>query len=86
MMELTRIGARIEERPDGLDIAGIDGYRGSATLDSYLDHRVTTALSVAGLQGDQEVTVARAENFIMSYPDFIDDMNRLGASLSIEEG
>lgn len=86
MMELTRIGARIEERRDGLDIVGINGYRGSATLDAYLDHRVATALSVAGLQGDREITVTRAENFVMSYPDFIDDMNGLGASLSIEEG
>ena len=85
MMELTRIGARIEERPDGLDIVGIDGYRGPATLDAFLDHRVATALSVAGLRGDQEITVARAENYIMSYPDFIDDMNGLGASLSIDE-
>lgn len=86
MMELTRIGARIEERRDGLDIVGIDGYRGSATLDAYLDHRVATALSVAGLQGDREITVTRAENFVMSYPDFIDDMNGLGASLGIEDG
>ena len=85
MMELVKIGARITERPDGLDIVGIDAYRGSATLDSCLDHRVATALSVAGLQGDQEITVARAENFVMSYPDFVDDMNGLGASLSIEE-
>ena len=86
MMELTKIGARIEERRDGLDIVGIDGYRGSATLDSYLDHRVATALSVAGLQGDQEITVARAENYVQSYPGFVDDLNGLGASLSIDEG
>ena len=86
MMELTKIGARIEERRDGLDIVGIDGYRGSATLDSYLDHRVATALSVAGLQGDREITVARAENYVQSYPGFVDDLNGLGASLSIEEG
>ena len=86
MMELVKIGARIEERPDGLDIVGIDGYRGSATLDSYLDHRVATALSVAGLKGDQEITVSRAEKFAMSYPGFVDDMNGLGASLSVEDG
>jgi len=86
MMELVKIGARIEERRDGLDIAGVGGYRGAATLDSYLDHRVATALSVAGLRGDREITVARAENYVQSYPGFVDDMNRLGASLSIEEG
>ena len=86
MMELVKIGARIEERRDGLDIVGVGGYRGAATLDSYLDHRVATALSVAGLRGDREITVARAENYVQSYPGFVDDMNRLGASLSIEEG
>ena len=86
MMALNKIGARIEERPDGLDIVGVERYHGSATLDSWLDHRVATALSVAGLKGDQEITVSRAENFVQSYPGFIDDLNGLGASLSIEDG
>ena len=86
MMELTKIGARMEERRDGIDILGIDGFTGPAVLDAHLDHRVATALSVAGLCAEQETVITRAENFVMSYPGFINDMNALGSALEIEDG
>ena len=86
MMELTKIGARMEERRDGIDILGIDRFKGSAVLDAHLDHRVATALSVAGLCSEQETVITRAEKFVMSYPGFIDDMNALGSALEIEDG
>jgi 3-phosphoshikimate 1-carboxyvinyltransferase len=86
MMELTKIGARVEERRDGIDILGIDGFTGPAVLDAHLDHRVATALSVAGLCAEQETVITRAENFVMSYPGFINDMNALGSALEIEDG
>jgi 3-phosphoshikimate 1-carboxyvinyltransferase len=86
MMEMTKIGARMDERQDGIDIVGIDGFTGAATLDAHLDHRVATALSVAGLRAEQEIVVTRAEKFGMSYPGFVDDMNALGGALKIEEG
>ena len=85
MMELTKIGARIEERRDGLDIQGIDGFTGGETLDAHLDHRVATALSVAGLRTEREIIVTRAENFVMSYPGFLDDVTTLGGALEIVE-
>ncbi|MFN3929679.1 MAG: 3-phosphoshikimate 1-carboxyvinyltransferase, partial [Thermoflexus sp.] len=46
--ELRRMGARIEERPDGFAIHGPTPLRG-AVVHSHGDHRLAMALAVAGL-------------------------------------
>ncbi len=47
--ELTRLGAQVEEYPDGLKIYPSDQYRGVA-IDTYDDHRMAMAFSIAGLR------------------------------------
>lgn len=75
-MELSRLGARIEELPDGLIIHGVPSLRGNR-CDSHNDHRLAMALAIAGLIAKGETVISRAEAVDISYPEFWQDMRRL---------
>jgi len=80
--ELRKLGARIEELPDELRIRGVKQLKG-ARLNSYGDHRMAMALAVAGLAARGESIVEGAENIPVSYPNFIDDIRKLGAKVEL---
>lgn len=69
---LAAIGARVEEGPDGLAVAGSGGDRlpGGAAIDPRLDHRVAMSFAVAGLHCRQPVTVAGMDCADTSFPGF----------------
>jgi 3-phosphoshikimate 1-carboxyvinyltransferase len=71
--ELTRMGARIEELPDGMVVHGPVRLRG-ASCRSYRDHRVAMALAVAGLLAEGETVIQGAECAAVSYPGFWDHL------------
>src|SRR5439155_10153228 len=77
--ELSRLGARVEERPDGMIIHGTGRLAGGSG-DSRRDHRMAISLAIAGLAADQPVIVERPECVSISYPSFWEDL----ASLSEE--
>ena len=68
---LRALGAEVEERPDGLRIAGGGGLRG-ATVDSGGDHRMAMAAAVAALAvgGGGHVELHGEDVVGVSYPDF----------------
>ena len=76
---LTRLGARVEERPDGMAITGGAALSG-AECDSYGDHRIAMTLAVAGLLARGETVVAGAEAASVSYPAFWDTLDELSRS------
>ncbi|MEB3351350.1 MAG: 3-phosphoshikimate 1-carboxyvinyltransferase [Cyanobacteriota bacterium] len=76
--QLQAMGARIEERPDGLVIDGGAPLHGAA-LDSETDHRVAMSLAVAALIARGDSRLARPEAAAVSYPGFWDDLARLRA-------
>lgn len=82
-LELSRLGAEIEELPDGLIIRGSRPLRG-AVVESHGDHRVAMALAVAGLAAEGETTVVGAEAIKVSFPDFVAVLTQLGATLAVE--
>jgi 3-phosphoshikimate 1-carboxyvinyltransferase len=67
--ELTRMGAEVEERPDGMVIRGGRPLAG-AVCASHGDHRVAMALAVAGLVASGETRVTGSECIETSYPGF----------------
>ena len=69
VQELSRLGASIVERPDGLVVNGTGRLTGGR-CSSHGDHRLAMALGVAGLLADEEVIVDGAESARISYPDF----------------
>ncbi|MBN1531260.1 MAG: 3-phosphoshikimate 1-carboxyvinyltransferase [Spirochaetes bacterium] len=82
--ELAKMGARIEELPDGLVIRG-GGLRGCA-LEGRGDHRVAMALSVAGLIAEGTTRVNTAESVSVTFPNFFDLMKGAGADIARSDG
>ncbi|MCD6302260.1 MAG: 3-phosphoshikimate 1-carboxyvinyltransferase [Anaerolineae bacterium] len=74
--QLGRLGARIEERPDGFLIDGPTRLQG-AVVDSGGDHRLAMTLAVAGLVADGETVVEGAECIVDSFPGFDRVIERL---------
>lgn len=75
--ELRKLGASVEETPDGLIIDGPTPLRG-ALLDSHGDHRIGMAMAIAGLAADGEVRVKGAEAIAVSFPHFAETLEKLG--------
>jgi 3-phosphoshikimate 1-carboxyvinyltransferase len=74
--ELKKMGADIEETPDGMIINGPTVLRG-AECDSHGDHRIAMALAVAGLVAEGKTTIENAQCIGISHPDFEQDLKKL---------
>ena len=79
-IELRKMGARIEEQPDGITVQGPTRLRG-AHVSSHADHRVAMALAVAGTVASGETVLSGAEVIQESYPGFSDTLRALGVNL-----
>ena len=91
--ELAKMGARVEELPDGLVIHGrgtaAEGQSAKAgaekrpltgaRVNGHHDHRVAMSLAVAGLAASGETTVETAESAAITFPDFFEKLADLGA-------
>lgn len=75
--QLNRMGARVTELPDGLEITGGTPLTGT-DVDSHTDHRIAMSLAVAALNATDTTTIHGAEAAAISYPDFITTLQRLG--------
>jgi 3-phosphoshikimate 1-carboxyvinyltransferase len=78
---LQRMGATVEERPDGLQVAGLAaGKVHGAEIEPYGDHRIAMAFAVAGLAAEGETVIRDSGCAGVSYPAFFDELRRLSAS------
>lgn len=82
---LRRLGARVEELPDGMVIEGPAPLHG-AVVDSGGDHRVAMCMMVAGLIASGETVVQDAGCVADSYPGFMETLVRLGADIRASGG
>nr|WP_310413714.1 3-phosphoshikimate 1-carboxyvinyltransferase [Chamaesiphon sp. OTE_8_metabat_110] len=73
---LTKMGAKVTELPDGLEITG-GGTLSGAELDSFTDHRIAMSLSIASLMAKETTTIHRAEAASISYPTFFDSLRSI---------
>jgi 3-phosphoshikimate 1-carboxyvinyltransferase len=73
---LRRMGAIVEERPDGVSVKGPTPLRGAA-VESHGDHRVAMALAVAALVASGPTTIEGADCVAVSYPDFFSQLREL---------
>jgi 3-phosphoshikimate 1-carboxyvinyltransferase len=73
---LRKMGAELEERPDGLRIPGGQRLHG-AELDSFGDHRIAMAFAVAALRANGETTIHGADAAGVSYPTFFEDLHSI---------
>ncbi len=80
--ELVKIGIKVQEKDDGMILEKSEKLSG-ATLESENDHRLFMAFCIAGMYVGS-CTVTDAESVDVSFPNFIDEMKRLGAKLAVE--
>lgn len=78
--ELRKMGAQIEEQPDGMIIKGPTRLKG-ALVDSHGDHRLGMALAIAGLVAQGETRIEDAGCIADSFPGFEEVLVHLGAEL-----
>ena len=74
--QLSRMGARIEELPDGMVIDGTGRLTG-AECTSDGDHRIAMAMGIAGLLAGGTTVVDEAEAASISYPTFWDEIDAI---------
>ena len=79
--ELPKLGINIEEKEDGLILESSKNLTG-AELNSENDHRLFMAFCIAGTYIGNCV-VTDSESVQVSYPNFIQEMNRLGAKIQV---
>lgn len=77
---LSKMGAQIEQLPDGMTIHGPTPLTGTR-VDAHGDHRVAMALAVAGMLSDGETVVSGAEIIRQSFPEFSSALGSLGATV-----
>ena len=79
--ELPKIGIKVEEKEDGLILESSGNLTG-AKLNSENDHRLFMTFCIAGTYiGNCIVTDPKSVE--VSYPNFIEEMNRLGAKIEM---
>ncbi|MFC2018039.1 3-phosphoshikimate 1-carboxyvinyltransferase, partial [Chloroflexota bacterium] len=74
--ELSKLGAKIEELPDGISIEGPENLHG-AECSSHYDHRLAMAIGIAGLVAEGKTVIQDAEAVEISYPAFWQDMDKI---------
>jgi 3-phosphoshikimate 1-carboxyvinyltransferase len=75
-LELSRLGADIEESPDGMIVHGARSLLG-AEVRSHFDHRLAMTLAVAGLVAKGGTLIRNAGVAEISYPGFWVEMEKL---------
>ena len=82
--ELRKMGIAVEEQEDGMVITG-GKLKGSADLQSYKDHRIAMALSIAGLAAEGESVVRDVDCAAVTYPAFVDNFKAAGADFTVSD-
>ncbi len=77
--ELRKMGADVEEMPDGMIING--GGLHPAVVKGHGDHRIIMALAMAGMALDGETIVEDADAVDVTFPTFASLMKSLGANI-----
>jgi 3-phosphoshikimate 1-carboxyvinyltransferase len=73
-LNLRRMGAQVEEKEDGLQVAGSQSLKG-AEIDTKGDHRIAMAFAVAGLVAGGATRIEQAECADVSFPGFWDALS-----------
>ncbi len=80
---LTRLGADIEETPDGLIVRGRTPLHG-AEVECFNDHRIAMSMAIAATVAEGPIAIHGAEAVAKSYPAFFEDYQALGGRIERE--
>jgi 3-phosphoshikimate 1-carboxyvinyltransferase len=76
-MELKKMGAMVEETPDGMIIQG--SHLHGSYLNGHGDHRVVMSLALASLGALGKTSIDTAEAVNITYPGFFEQLQTLKA-------
>ena len=80
--QLAKLGIKVVEKKDGLVLKNSKNLIG-ADLNSENDHRLFMAFCIAGMYVGN-CSVSHPESVKISYPDFIQEMKRIGCKISLD--
>ena len=78
---LVTLGIDAVATDDGIRIQG--GEIGSGEVDSFDDHRIAMAFSVAGLRASGQIIIKEANNVATSFPNFISLARQVGINIKL---
>jgi len=81
--EMVKLGIRIQENVDGMILEPSEELN-SAELNAENDHRLFMAFCIAGMYVGN-CTITDPESVKVSYPNFVEEMKRLGAKIQLLE-
>jgi len=79
---LAAMGARVEERTDGLAVRG--GPLRGTRLDSHADHRMVMTFAVAGLTASGRTTISNTECVKKTFASFVEQMQAIGCDMNVQ--
>lgn len=73
---LKVLGVQLETYDDGIKISG--SKMGGGVIDSFGDHRIAMAFTVAGLRAESTIEIANCANVATSFPNFVELASEVG--------
>lgn len=80
--ELNKLGAKIEEKEEGLVIDGVNELEGGIEVWSWKDHRIAMTLAIAATRCKKPIIIKDYDCVAKSYPKFFEDYKKLGGIIN----
>ncbi|MDA0280358.1 MAG: bifunctional prephenate dehydrogenase/3-phosphoshikimate 1-carboxyvinyltransferase [Proteobacteria bacterium] len=80
---LNILGVAVETFDDGIKITG--GQMGGGAINSFGDHRIAMAFTVAGLRSESSIDIANCANVATSFPNFVELASEVGMRVSAQK-
>lgn len=78
---IVKMGGKAELRENAIEVIGTSGLKGGVMIDCFNDHRIAMAFSVISCFAKNETTLLGVQCVNKSYPEFFNDLNKLGATI-----
>ena len=75
--ELSKLGVKVLETEDGMEIIGTDRLSGNVTIDTHDDHRIAMTFAILNLISDGEIKLNNSKCVEISYPKFFIDLKKV---------
>ncbi|WP_319379633.1 3-phosphoshikimate 1-carboxyvinyltransferase [Thiomicrorhabdus sp.] len=82
---LQALGIEAVPTPDGMIVKGGDQCVQKGAIQSHHDHRISMAMTIAGLRAKSPITIDDCANVNTSFPVFLELINQVGMSVAAEE-
>ncbi|MEJ6465702.1 3-phosphoshikimate 1-carboxyvinyltransferase [Fusobacterium ulcerans] len=79
--ELLKLGVSIKTTEDEIFISGKEIYAGGIEVSGHKDHRIVMSMAVAATLMNKPVIIDGAEAVEKSYPDFFEDIEKIGVKV-----